>query len=401
MESVKEKFLRYVAIDTQSEDGKDETPSTKKQFDLAYQLESELKGIGAVDVSVSEHCYVMATIPGNNGKDHPVIGLIAHLDTSYSASGKHIHPIITENYDGKNIPLSGDKKLSPEEYPSLLKYMGKTIISTDGTTLLGADDKAGIAEIMALAERLMTDNSIKHGPIRIAFTPDEEIGMGTACFELEKFGADFAYTVDGGEIGEINYECFNAARADITINGYSIHTGSAKGKMKNASLIGMELHNMLPPFMNPAATEGREGFFHLEYINGAVEKAQMKYILRDHDRSLLEKKKELILSAAKYMNEKYGNGTIEIEVQDSYYNMADVIDRKYVDRAVEAMKKAGIEPWTEPIRGGTDGSALSFRGLPCPNLCTGGANFHGPYEFICLESMEKITEMLGFLVSEQ
>ncbi|MBQ3662920.1 MAG: peptidase T [Clostridia bacterium] len=401
MEKIKDRFLRYVAVDTQSKDGEEQVPSTNKQFKLAEMLVNELKNMGAEDVRLSDHCYVTATIPANNGESAPVIGLIAHMDTSDAASGADIRPVITEQYDGTPIRMSDTKYLDPSEFPSLLRHIGETVICTDGTTLLGADDKAGVAEIMQAAELLLKEDAPKHGTVRIAFTPDEEVGRGVDYLDVNRFAADFAYTVDGGDLGDLSYECFNAAGAEILIDGVSIHPGEAKGKMKNSLLIGMELHSMLPVFMNPAATEKREGFFHLDRMNGSVERTVMKYIVRDHDRKLFEEKKKLLISACEFMNEKYGHGTVTLNLKDSYYNMIEVMDMEVVNRAIRAMKAVGIEPVIEPIRGGTDGARLSFMGLPCPNLCAGGNNFHGPYEFVTVETMEKITELLVELVTDR
>ncbi|MBQ1771071.1 MAG: peptidase T [Clostridia bacterium] len=401
MEKIKDRFLRYVAVDTQSKDGEEQVPSTNKQFKLAEMLVNELKNMGAEDIRLSDHCYVTATIPANNGKSAPVIGLIAHMDTSDAASGAEIRPVITEQYDGTPIRMSDTKYLDPSKFPSLLRHIGETVICTDGTTLLGADDKAGVAEIMQAAELLLKEDAPKHGTVRIAFTPDEEVGRGVDCFDVNQFAADFAYTVDGGDLGDLSYECFNAAGAEVLIDGVSIHPGEAKGKMKNSLLIGMELHSMLPAFMNPAATEKREGFFHLDRMNGSVERTVMKYIVRDHDRKLFEEKKQLLISACEFMNEKYGHGTVTLNLKDSYYNMIEVMDMEVVNRAIRAMEAVGIEPVIEPIRGGTDGARLSFMGLPCPNLCAGGNNFHGPYEFVTAETMEKITELLVELVTDR
>ncbi|MBR0444228.1 MAG: peptidase T [Clostridia bacterium] len=401
MEQIKDRFLRYVAVDTQSKDGEEQVPSTNKQFQLAEMLAGELIRMGAEDVQLSEHCYVTATIPANMEGKAPVIGLIAHMDTSDAASGADIRPVITERYDGTPIRMSDKKTLDPAEFPSLLRHIGETVICTDGTTLLGADDKAGVAEIMQAAEILLSKDAPRHGTIRIAFTPDEEVGRGVDCFDVEQFAADFAYTVDGGDLGDLSYECFNAAGAEILIEGVSIHPGEAKGKMKNSLLIGMELQSMLPVFMNPAATEKREGFFHLDRMSGSVERTVMKYIVRDHDRELFEAKKQLLISACAFMNEKYGSGTVTLNMNDSYYNMIEAMDMEVVNRAIRSMKAVGIEPVIEPIRGGTDGARLSFMGLPCPNLCAGGNNFHGPYEYVTVETMEKITELLVELVTDR
>ncbi len=399
MESVTERFLRYVSLDTQSADGAGCVPSTEKQFALGRMLADELKAMGAKDVSLSDHCYVMATIPSNTSRDLPVIGLVAHMDTAPSASGKDVRPKIVEKYGGGEIRLSDSMTLSPEMFPEMLHCVGQTLICTDGTTLLGADDKAGVAEIITAAEQLLFPDAPEHGEIRIGFTPDEETGHGPDYFDIEKFHADFAYTVDGGELGELNYECFNAASAEISIKGVSIHTGSAKGIMRNAVLIGMELQRMLPEFMNPAATEGYEGFYHLDGFTGTVEQARMGYIIRDHDKGLFEEKKRFLADVCAFLNLKYGEGTVRLDMKDTYYNMKEKVDPAIVDRAVKAMEKAGVTARIRPIRGGTDGARFSYSGLPCPNLCTGGFNFHGPYEFVSVDAMEKIVEILKILVT--
>ena len=398
MESVKDRFLRYIAIDTQSEDDVECVPSTEKQFALAIILAEDLNRMGAKDVEMTDHCYIYATIPANPDEELPTIGLIAHLDTANAASGADIRPQIIDNYDGKDIRLSDTMTLSPETFPKLLDCVGETIICTDGTTLLGADDKAGVAEILTVAEQLLAPDAPKHGKIRIGITPDEEVGRGADFFDVEHFGADFAYTVDGGELGDFNYECFNAASADILIKGVSIHTGTAKGIMKNALLIGMELNSMLPVQMNPAYTDGYEGFFHLDGMKGIVEQTRMGYIIRDHDMELFEEKKRMMQDVCDFLNKKYGEGTVTLVMKDTYYNMKEKVDQYVIDRALNAMKKLGIRPVVSPIRGGTDGARLSFEGLPCPNICTGGYNFHGPYEFISLQSMEKIVELIKTIV---
>lgn len=398
MSGVKEKFLRYVKVDTQSAGETEAVPSTVRQFDLARLLEQELLALGAADVRVDEHCYVWATVPANDDAPRPVIGLIAHLDTVDEVSGANVKPVLTPNYGGGDIAMGPGYTLSPKEYPELLNYVGQEIICTDGSTLLGADDKAGVAEIMALVEMLMGDGAPKHGKIRICFTPDEEVGNGTAFFDIPAFGADFAYTVDGGPVGEINYENFNAADAFIHIDGVSVHPGTARGLMKNASELAMELHRMLPAFQNPACTDGYEGFFHLHRMSGTVDHADMHYILRDHDMTKFDKKKALISAAVDYMNHKHGGGTVGLRLQDSYFNMKEKIDHALIERLENAMKKAGAEPYCSPIRGGTDGARLSYDGLPCPNICTGGHNFHGRYEFISVEAMEKVVEILLHLV---
>lgn len=398
MSNVTDRFLRYVSMDTQSMDDQEAYPSTEKQRTLAAVLAEELISLGAADVTVDAYSYVTATIPATTDKEIPVLGLISHMDTSPACSGKDIKPQIIRNYDGKDILLNRESGLTMRisEFPDLKNYMGNDLITTDGTTLLGADDKAGVAEIMTMAEYLLAHPEIPHGTIRIGFTPDEEVGRGTDFFDVKGFGAEVAYTVDGGQLGELEYENFNAATAKIRIHGISIHTGSAKGKMVNALHVGMEFHSMLPVFENPAFTEGYEGFFHLDSINGGVELAEMKYLIRDHDMNLFNRKKETMQKIAAYLNEKYGAGTVELKIIDSYFNMREKVEPHIylVDIATDAMKEIGVEPIIRPIRGGTDGARLSFKGLPCPNLCTGGHNFHGRYEYISIQSMEKVVELL-------
>lgn len=398
MSNVTDRFLRYVSMDTQSMDDQEAYPSTEKQRKLAAVLAEELISLGAADVTVDTYSYVTATIPATTDKEIPVLGFISHMDTSPACSGKDIKPQIIRNYDGKDILINKDSGLTMRvsEFPELQNYMGNDLIATDGTTLLGADDKAGVAEIMTMAEYLLAHPEIPHGTIRIGFTPDEEVGRGTDFFDVKGFGAEVAYTVDGGQLGELEYENFNAATAKIQIHGISIHTGSAKGKMVNALHIGMEFHSMLPVFENPTFTEGYEGFFHLDSINGGVELADMKYLIRDHDMNLFNRKKETMQKIAAYLNEKYGAGTVELNIIDSYFNMREKVEPHIylVDIATEAMKEIGVEPIIRPIRGGTDGARLSFKGLPCPNLCTGGHNFHGRYEYISIQSMEKVVELL-------
>lgn len=398
MSNVTDRFLRYVSMDTQSMDDQEAYPSTEKQRKLAAVLAEELISLGAADVTVDAYSYVTATIPATTDKEIPVLGFISHMDTSPACSGKDIKPQIIRNYDGKDILINKDSGLTMRvsEFPELQNYMGNDLITTDGTTLLGADDKAGVAEIMTMAEYLLAHPEIPHGTIRIGFTPDEEVGRGTDFFDVKGFGAEVAYTVDGGQLGELEYENFNAATAKIQIHGISIHTGSAKGKMVNALHIGMEFHSMLPVFENPAFTEGYEGFFHLDSINGGVELAEMKYLIRDHDMNLFNRKKETMQKIAAYLNEKYGAGTVELNIIDSYFNMREKVEPHIylVDIATEAMKEVCVEPIIRPIRGGTDGARLSFKGLPCPNLCTGGHNFHGRYEYISIQSMEKVVELL-------
>lgn len=394
-----EDFLRYVKIDTQSDDTTGASPSTVGQHDLAGLLEKELIEIGASDVYYDkEHCYVYASIPSNSGNDAPAIGFVSHMDTSDEVSGKNVNPRIVENYDGKDIVLSKDGSvvLSPADFPELKNHVGEDLIVTDGTTLLGADDKAGIAEIMTMAKTLLSDPSIKHGDIKIAFTPDEEIGQGTAYFDIDRFGAKYAYTVDGGKLGELEYENFNAAEGVIRVQGRSVHPGDAKNKMVNAALICYEFHSLLPVFQNPMYTEGREGFFHLTEVNGGCESATASYIIRDHDEKLFEKKKQLFKDAAEFLNRKYGEGTVVADLHDQYYNMIEKIQphMHLIDNAKKVMTDLGITPIDNPIRGGTDGAALSYKGLPCPNLCTGGYNYHGKYEYASVQEMKQVVKIL-------
>lgn len=399
MQTVLERFLRYVKIDTQSAEDMEAVPSTEKQFNLARLLEKELKEIGAEEVRLSENAYVYAKIPASaDAADAPKLGFIAHMDTSDAVSGENVNPRLVENYDGKDVILNKelDVILSPAEFPDLLKRKGETLVVTDGTTLLGADDKAGVAAIMTAAEYLLTNKEVKHGEIRIAFTPDEEVGRGTDFFDIKGFDADYAYTIDGGVPGEIEYECFNAAAARVSIKGVSVHPGSSKNMMKNALTMGMRFNGMLPVNEVPEFTEGYEGFYHLTDMAGGCDSAVMKYILRDHDEKKLEERKEYLKKTADYLNGVYGEGTFTVEIKDQYKNMKQKIEpfMFLIDNAKEAMLKAGMEPIVVPIRGGTDGARLSYEGLPCPNLCTGGANFHGKYEYITVEAMEKVVKML-------
>ena len=402
--TVLERFLRYIAVDTQSKEEEDQIPSTKKQFDLAQMLKKELLDLGVSEVRVDDHAYVYGTIPATTDKKVPSLGFIAHIDTSPDYSGSHVKPKIVRNYDGGDIVLNGEEGvfLSPTVYPELLSYVGKDLITTDGSTLLGADDKAGVAEIMALADYLQKHPEIPHGDIRIGFTPDEEVGCGANLFDVAGFGADVAYTVDGGELGELEYENFNAASANVIFHGSSIHPGSSKGKMKNAILMAMEFQQMLPVFENPMYTEGYEGFYHLNQMHGDVDQAELHYIIRDHDRTKFEEKKERMSKTAAFLNDKYGAGTAKLCLKDSYYNMKEKIapHMYLIDLAKEAMEDAGVAPKVSPIRGGTDGARLSYMGLPCPNLCTGGHNYHGRYEYICIQSMEKTVEILLNLVKK-
>ncbi len=395
-----DRFLRYVKINTRSdEEVIDRTPTTEIQWDLARLLEQELNDIGMQNVHLNEKCFLTATLPSNSSKELPTIGFLAHIDTSPDFSGEGVNPQIIENYNGKDIPLKGKvgMRLSPQEFPGMLAYEGQTLITTDGTTLLGADDKAGVAEIMTAMDTLITHPNIEHGPIRIAFTPDEETGIGITHFDVDAFGADFAYTVDGGKIGEIEYENFNAEKAFVKVHGKSVHPGSAKNVMKNAMLILFEFNAMLPAEQRPEHTEGRDGFYHLWKMSpGSIEEVEGIYILRDHDLQKLNIKKQLMLDSAKFINQKYGDGTIEVQMVEQYRNMSEVIKpvMHIVETAQEAMRALDIEPITNPIRGGTDGARLSYRGLPTPNIFDGGHNFHGPYEYACLESMEKAVAVI-------
>ncbi len=397
-----ERFLRYVAIDTKSDESSASCPSTKVQFDLLKLLKQELTKMGIADVSLDEKGYLMATIPSNIERVVPAIGFIAHVDTSPDNPGNNVKPQIHRNYQGEVLKLSkeNDLVLSPKEFPELLDYIGFDIITTDGTTLLGADDKAGVTEIMAAAEYIMTHPEFKHGPVKIGFTPDEEIGRGVDHFDVQKFGAEYAYTMDGGAIGELEYENFNAAHAKISIQGRNIHPGYAKNKMINAMLVAMEVNAILPVNERPEFTEGYEGFYHIVKMEGTVENASLQYIIRDHDRAKFEKKKEFIKSAVAYMNERYDN-RITLELRDQYYNMREKVEPvKYiVDYAEEAMIAVGVKPVIVPIRGGTDGSRLSYMGLPCPNIFAGGHNFHGKYEYVSLDSMVKATDVIIKILS--
>jgi tripeptide aminopeptidase len=396
--NVKERFLNYVKIDTQSLEDAGVIPSTKKQFELGNKLVEELKELGLDDVSIDENCYVMAKLPANIDRDIPRIGFIAHMDTSPDMSGKDVNPRIVKNYDGQDIILNDEKGIvmKVSDFPELSHYKGQDLIVTDGLTLLGADDKAGIAEIISAVEYLINNPDIPHGDIMIGFTPDEEVGCGADKFDVEKFDAKFAYTVDGGEVGEIEYENFNAASANIKINGVNIHPGSAKGKMKNALLIAMELNNMLPEFAKPENTEKYEGFYHLTDLSGEVESASMHYIIRDHDMDKFLEKKDFLIETANFINKKYGENTVVLEIKDSYYNMKEKIlpVMEIVDVAIKAIEKEGIEPIVTPIRGGTDGARLSYMGLPTPNIFTGGHNFHGKFEYIPVQSMEKSVKVI-------
>lgn len=398
-----ERFLHYVSFDTQSKDDEEQVPSTEKQRVLAEVLKRELEEMGASDVRMSENGYVYAVIPATTDKPVKALGFISHMDTAPAMSGTDVRPRIVENYGGGDIVLNEEKQIvmRVKDFPGMADCVGKDLIVTDGTTLLGADDKAGVAEIMEMAEFFLSHPEIPHGKICIGFTPDEEVGRGADFFDVEGFGADVAYTVDGGPIGELEYENFNAASGKVEINGRGVHPGSAKGSMINALLVGMEFQSLLPVFENPMYTEGYEGFFHLDQFRGDVESAHMEYIIRDHDREKFEKKKELFEEAAAYLNRKYGEGTVVVKLKDSYYNMKEKIEPEnlyLIDIAGEAMKALGIAPQVTPIRGGTDGARLSYMGLPCPNLCTGGYNFHGKYEFIPVQSIDTMVEILKDIV---
>ena len=402
--TVTERFLKYIKFETTSNENIDCCPSTNGQTVLAEVLRNELEEIGLADVEVSKDGYVYATIESNTDENIPTVGFIAHMDTSPDASGKDVKARIVSNYDGSDITLNKEKNitLGTKDFPELLKHKGEDIIVTDGTTLLGADDKAGIAEIMTAAEYLIKHDEIKHGRIRIAFTPDEEIGRGADKFDVQKFGADWAYTMDGGEVGELEFENFNAAKAKVTINGRNIHPGEAKGKMKNASLIAMEFAGMLPQNETPACTEGYEGFFHLTKTEGTVEHAELQYIIRDHSREKFEQKKKTMTECAEAINRKHGEGTAVTDIEDQYYNMRQEIEpvMHIVEIAQKAMEKAGVKPKVQPIRGGTDGAQLSFMGLPCPNIFAGGMNFHGVHEYVPVQSMEKATNVIIEIIKE-
>ena len=402
MEKILDRFLRYVAVDTQSDPESETQPSAAKELDLLKMLCEELKAMG-LEAELDQYGYVMATIPSNCDKDIPAVGFIAHVDTAPDASGADIRPQIVTDYDGSDIPLKGVEGLSLKvsDFPELLDYKGQTIITTDGTTLLGADDKAGVAEIMNAVQYIVEHPEFKHGEIKIGFTPDEEIGRGVVKFDVEKFGARYAYTMDGGAVGELEYENFNAAGATIKIQGRNIHPGYAKGKMLNAILIGMELNALLPVDQRPEYTSGYEGFFHIIGFNGTVENATFSYIIRDHDMALYEQKKAYMQKCVDFINEKYGEGTATVEIKHQYYNMRKEVEPHYhiVEKAKLAMEMEGIVPNIKPIRGGTDGANLSFMGLPCPNIFAGGHNFHGKLEFIPLESMEKASKVILNIIS--
>ncbi|MGG1398874.1 peptidase T [Bacillus salipaludis] len=393
-----ERFTSYVKIDTQSDESSSTCPSTPGQWTLLHKLEEELKAIGMHEVSIDENGYLMATLPSNTEKDVPTIGFLAHVDTATDFTGKNVNPQIHENYEGGDITLNEALKvvLSPKDFPSLPEYKGHTLITTDGTTLLGADNKAGVAEIMTAMAYLINHPEIKHGKVRVAFTPDEEIGRGPHKFDVARFNATYAYTVDGGPLGELEYESFNAAAAKITIKGNNIHPGSAKGKMINSAKIAMEFNNKLPAKEAPEYTEGYEGFYHLISINGDVEQTKLYYIIRDHDREKFNNRKTVITNLINEFKAKYGEDNVLLELNDQYYNMREKIEpvKQIVDIAQEVMESLDIKPLIKPIRGGTDGSQLSYMGLPTPNIFTGGENFHGKYEFISVDNMEKAVKVI-------
>ena len=395
-----ERFLRYVKVDTQSDEESGTNPSTAKQHDLAGLLAKELEEMGAQEVFYDrDKCYVYATVPASEGCENaPVLGFIAHMDTSPAVTGANVKPRIIKEYDGKDIVLNEAEGIvmKVEDFPELAGLYGEDLIVTDGTTLLGADDKAGVAEIMTMADYFLKHPESKHGKLRIGFTPDEEIGCGPDFFDLGRFGADMAYTVDGGALGELEYENFNAAGAKLIIQGRNTHPGSAKGKMKNAILIAQEFQGLLPTFQNPIYTEGYEGFYHLDSINGNADKVVCDYIIRDHDRKLFEEKKAFFMACRDFLNQKYGENTVTVEMKDSYYNMREIMEQHMdlIMNAKIAMEELGITPKVSPIRGGTDGARLSFMGLPCPNLCTGGANYHSRFEYAHVQGMERITGLL-------
>jgi tripeptide aminopeptidase len=398
------RFLKYVSIDTQSDENSNTTPSTTKQFNLLNILKDELISLGLEDVSLDNNGYIMATLPANIEKKVPVIGLIAHVDTSPDMSGADIKPRVIANYNGGDVVLNQELNLilSPKEFPELKDYVGQSLIVTDGTTLLGADDKAGITEIMAAVEYLVKQPEIEHGTIKIGFTPDEEIGRGVDKFDVQKFGADFGYTMDGGGVGELEYENFNAAGAKVFIQGRNIHPGYAKNKMMNAMLMAMEFNALLPVNERPEFTQDYDGFYHIVKMEGTVEKASLQYIIRDHDKVKFEKKKAVFLECIEFMNKRYGEKTFVPEIKDQYFNMREMVEPVFhiVETARQAMEELGIEPKVVPIRGGTDGARLSYMGLPCPNIFAGGHNFHGKFEYVPLESMEKAVQVILKIVEK-
>ncbi|HAE85644.1 MAG TPA: peptidase T [Anaerolineaceae bacterium] len=398
MSDVLDRFIRYVQIDTQSTRDAETYPSTAKQLDFLRLLADELKQIGMQEVRMDHYGYVTATLPANNGKASPVVGFLAHVDTSPDASGANVHPRVIEHYDGGEIVLNAEEdiRLSPERFPDLRKYVGQTLVTTDGTTLLGADDKAGVAEIMTAMATLIAHPEIPHGTLKVAFTPDEEVGRGVDYFDVKAFGADYAFTVDGGEIGELEYETFNAASAKVYVHGRNVHPGTAKGIMLNAILIGMEYNDLLPVFERPEFTEGYEGFYHLMGMEGTVEAAKLEYIIRDHSDERFAQKKALMQAAADFLNQRYGEPVVEVEIKDQYYNMRKMIEPhpEIIEVAKAAYISVGLEPHIIAVRGGTDGSRLSYMGLPTPNIFAGGHAMHGRYEFVPVESMEKAVEVI-------
>lgn len=402
MEALLDRFLRYVAIDTQSNEESETQPSAAKELDLLRLLRDELLAMG-VKAELDEYGYVMGTIPSNIAKDAPAIGFIAHVDTAPDASGKDVKPQIIENYDGSDIELKGvpGLLLKTGDFPEILAHKGETIITTDGTTLLGADDKAGVAEIMDAVQYIMSHPEFKHGEIKIGFTPDEEIGRGVVKFDVKKFGADYAYTMDGGEVGELEFENFNAASAVVKIQGRNVHPGYAKGKMLNSIHIAQEFDALLPASQRPECTEGYEGFFHLIGFKGSVEETTITYIIRDHDRTNFEEKKAVLQDCVDFINRRYVPGTATATVKDQYYNMRAEVEPHYhvVEKAMKAMEMAGVKPKVQPIRGGTDGANLSFKGLPCPNIFAGGLNFHGKMEWVPVESMQKASAVILNIIS--
>ena len=396
--TIVERFLKYVSFDTQSCETSDTCPSTQKQLRLAEYLRDELTALGLTEVELDEHGYLYATLPANTDNPIPAIGFIAHMDTSPDASGKDVKPRIVENYDGKDIVLDAEAGIvtSVRKFPELKEHVGEDIIVTDGHTLLGADDKAGVAEIVQAMAWLIEHPEVKHGKIRVGFTPDEEIGRGADLFDVEKFGCEWAYTMDGGDRGELEFENFNAASAKIEIRGVSVHPGYAKDKMINAALVAADFITVMPENETPATTEGYEGFYHLTGLQGGVEAATVSYIIRDHDRRLFEERKQYIADIVSAMNQRYGEGTLTLTVTDQYYNMREKVEPciHVIDMAKQAMKEAGVEPRVQAIRGGTDGARLSFMGLPCPNIFAGGLNFHGPHEFLPVPNMEKAMQTI-------
>ena len=399
--TVVDRFLKYASFDTQSDENSGVTPSTAKQMILAQELKKEMEAMGLQDITLDEHAYLMATLPANTDEECPVIGFIAHIDTSPDMTGANVNPQIVKNYDGKDIVLCKEDNivLSPSMFPELTKHIGEDLITTDGKTLLGADDKAGIAEIMTAIQYLIDHPEIKHGKIRIAFNPDEEIGLGAHKFDVSLFGCDWAYTMDGGEVGELEFENFNAAAAKITIKGRNVHPGYAKNKMLNAMHLAMKFASLLPVQERPEHTEGYEGFFHLVGITGTVEEASLSYIVRDHNADLFEKRLQLLKEITEYLNSQYDNA-INLDIKQQYRNMREIVEPQIhiVDLAFKAMEQVGVKPVVRPIRGGTDGAQLSFKGLPCPNIFAGGLNFHGRYEFVPIQSMEKAVQVIVKIV---